>query len=249
MIERTIVHVDMDAFYASVEQRDDESLRGKPVVVGGKGPRGVVAAASYEVRRFGVRSAMPMRDALRRCPDAICVRPRMHVYRAESDKIFAIFRRYTPIVQGLSLDEAFLDMTGGMHTFESWTALGQSIKTDIFSATGLTASVGIAPNKLVAKIASDLDKSDGLTCVAPDKVQDVLDPLPVRAIPGLGPKAAARLERLGIDTLRALRTTPVSRLTAVFGRYGQVMHDRAGGGDDRPVIEHARERSISDLML
>ena len=187
-LARSILHVDMDAFYASVEQRDDPALRGKPLVVGGSSNRGVVAAASYEARAFGVRSAMPMREALRRCPELLRVRPRMAHYSAVSKQIFGVFRHYTPIVEGLSLDEAFLDVTHSTSLFGSPVDIARTIKREILEATGLTASVGVAENKLVAKIASDLDKPDGLTVICPADYENRLDPLPVSVIPGIGKK-------------------------------------------------------------
>ncbi len=180
---RVVLHVDMDAFYASVEQHDDPRLVGLPVIVGGNGPRGVVAAASYEVRRFGVRSAMPMRQALERCPQAECVRPRMARYQEVSRIVFAIFNEFTPLVQGLSLDEAFLDVTASR---EPGGQIAGEIKRRIRERTGLTASVGVAANKLVAKIASDLHKPDGLMLITPQTLRATLDPLPVRRLPGLG---------------------------------------------------------------
>ena len=184
----------MDAFYASVEQRDNPGLRGKPLVVGGTTNRGVVAAASYEARTFGIHSAMPMRDALRRCPDLLRVRPRMAHYQSVSKQVFAIFRSFTPLVEGLSLDEAFLDVTSSASLFGSPVEIARSIKQQIRAQTELTASVGVAENKLVAKIASDLDKPDGLTVVYPADYEQRLDPLPVSVIPGIGKKTLARLE-------------------------------------------------------
>ena len=189
---RAILHVDMDAFYASVEQRDRPELRGQPVIVGGTTNRGVVAAASYEVRKFGVRSAMPIREALRRCPHAICVKPRMSVYRDVSHQVFAIFHDYTPVVEGLSLDEAFLDVTGSLALKGDAVSIARGIKERIRADTRLTASVGVAPNKLVAKIASELEKPDGLTVVTAGNMNTVLDPLSVRGLPGLGPRPPSR---------------------------------------------------------
>src|SRR5512137_2066298 len=183
--QRWILHVDMDAFYASVEQRDHPQLRGKPVIVGGSGNRGVVAAASYEVRRFGVHSAMPTREALRRCPDAICVEPRIAHYAAVSRQIFAVFHEFTPLVQGLSLDEAFLDVTASLRALGSAEQIAGEIKRRIRARTELTASVGVAPNKLVAKIASDLRKPDGLVVVPAAEIRALLDPLSIRKLFGL----------------------------------------------------------------
>lgn len=235
----------MDAFYASVEQLDSPEWRGLPVLVGGTGPRGVVAAASYEARRFGVRSAMPMSEALRRCPRAICARPRMERYREVSREVFAIFRGVTPLVQGLSLDEAFLDVSDQVRTRRQARDLGKSIKQQIRKATGLTASVGIGPNKLVAKIASDLQKPDGLVLVGKMEVQEVLDPLPVRVINGIGPRTGEVLEKRGIHLIRDLRNCPVELLTPVFGRFTRRMLEKARGIDDRPVETGGKSKSIS----
>ena len=245
MAERYILHVDMDAFYASVEQRDDAALRGKPVIVGGTGPRGVVAAASYEVRRFGVHSAMPMREALRRCPEAVCVRPRMAHYAAVSQQIFAVFHEFTPLVQGLSLDEAFLDVTASTAAFGPAERIAAEIKGRVRERTGLTASVGVAPNKLVAKIASDLRKPDGLVVVRPDEVRSLLDPLPIRKLFGLGAKTAPKVEALGILTLGELSRANTSQLRPIFGRYTERVQQRAAGIDDRPVIPDLDEKQIS----
>ncbi len=242
---RAILHVDMDAFYASVEQLDQPQLRGKPMVVGGSSGRGVVAAASYEARRFGVRSAMPIRRALALCPDAICVRPRMARYKELSQQVFAVFHEFTPLVQGLSLDEAYLDVTGSLRLFGDEVTIAREIKRRIRERTGLTASVGVAPNKLVAKIASDLDKPDGLTVVAPQRVHEVLDPLPVRRLPGLGRKKGEQVAAAGIATLGALRLAPDERLWPIFGREMHRIRERAAGIDDRPVVADRDEKSIS----
>src|SRR6195256_2687183 len=185
---RAILHIDMDAFYASVEEQDRPELKGKPLIVGGTSGRGVVAAASYAVRRFGVRSAMPMREALRRCPDAICVPPRMGRYKEVSERVFAIFRDFTPLVEGLSLDEAFLDVTASQQLLGSAESIGTEIRRRIAGRTGLTASVGIAATKLFAKIASDLNKPDGMCRIGADNVREILDGLPVEKLFGIGPK-------------------------------------------------------------
>jgi DNA polymerase IV len=243
--ERWILHVDMDAFYASVEQRDDPGLRGRPVIVGGAGARGVVAAASYEVRRFGVHSAMPVREALRRCPDAICVPPRMTRYAEESRTIFAVFHEFTPLVQGLSLDEAFLDVTAGIAALGPADHIAREIKRRIRERTELTASVGVAPNRLVAKIASDLRKPDGLVVVRPDEIQSLLDPLPIRRLYGLGAKTAPRVEALGIHTLGELRRADPARLRPIFGRHAERIVERAAGIDQRPVTPDLDEKQIS----
>ncbi len=234
----------MDAFYASVEQRDDPTLKGKPVVVGGN-TRGVVAAASYEAREFGIRSAMPMRDALRRCPNLCRVPPRMSHYQSVSKEVFSIFREFTPMVEGLSLDEAFLDVTESLQLFGNEVVIAREIKTRVKERTGLTASVGVAPNKLVAKIASDLDKPDGLFVVTDKDMRDVLDPLPVRVIPGIGPETLSRLNRVRIATIADLRLAHDQHLEPIFGRFTQRTRDRAAGIDDRPVQPSRRDKSIS----
>ena len=241
-LARVVLHVDMDAFYASVEQHDDPRLAGLPLIVGGTGPRGVVAAASYEVRKFGVRSAMPMRQALERCPQAVCVRPRMARYQEISRVVFAIFNQFTPLVQGLSLDEAFLDVSACR---EPVAHIATEIKRRIRERTGLSASVGGAANKLVAKIASDLNKPDGLTLVTPQTLRATLDPLPVRRLPGLGGKTGLRLEAAGIRTFGELRVAPDARLWPIFGRHSPQLRDRAAGLDDRPVVAERQELSIS----
>jgi DNA polymerase IV len=245
MTIRAVLHVDMDAFYASVEQRDNPNIAGKPVIVGGINGRGVVAAASYEVRKFGIYSAMPMSAALRLCPHAICIRPRMARYGEVSSQIFAIFHEVTPLVQGLSLDEAFLDVTDSQALLGGPVMIAQRIKSRILGVTGLTASVGVAPNKLVAKIASDLAKPDGLTVVAADRVREILDPLSVRRLPGLGRKMGARVEARGIETFGQLRSAPDAVLWPLFGRYTQRVRERAAGVDDRPVHPDREEKSIS----
>ena len=242
---RTILHVDMDAFYASVEQRDNPELRDQPLVVGGTGNRGVVAAASYEARRFGIRSAMPMAEARRRCDHLLSVRPRFDVYRRVSAEVFGVFREFTPLIEGLSLDEAFLDVSGSRKLFGDGRAIGVRIKARIREVTGLTASVGIAGNKLVAKIASDLDKPDGLVVVTPDNTRTTLDPLPVRVIPGIGRETLARLARVDIETVGDLRRADARAPESVFGRYAEKTRRRAAGIDDRPVVPSRAEKSIS----
>ncbi len=235
----------MDAFYASIEQRDDPGLKGRPVIVGGTGGRSVVAAASYEVRKFGVHSAMPMGTALRLCPHAVCVKPRMHHYQGVSRQIFAIFHEFTPMVEGLSLDEAFLDVTASLPLMGDAVAIARAIKTRITETTRLTASVGVAPNKLIAKIASDLRKPDGLFVVTPENARDTLGPLSVRRLPGLGRKTGVKVEDAGIHTLAELRSASDAVLWPIFGRYTQRVRDRATGIDDRPVLADLEEKSIS----
>jgi len=235
----------MDAFYASVEQRDNPDLRGKPLVVGGTTNRGVVAAASYEAREFGIRSAMPMRDAYRRCPSLQRVRPRMSHYQDVSKQIFKVFGSFTPLVEGLSLDEAFLDVTASVTLFGTPVDIAAAIKKKIHDETSLTASVGVAVNKLVAKIASDLEKPDGLTVIYPADYETRLDPLPVSVLPGIGRQTMKRLSGTGISTFRDLRLAETRILEPVFGRFTQKTRDRAAGIDDRPVVPMREEKSIS----
>jgi DNA polymerase-4 len=242
---RSILHVDMDAFYASVEERDAPELQGRPVIVGGTGNRGVVAAANYEVRKFGVHSAMPMREALQRCPHAVCISPRMQHYQAVSAQIFEVFRRFTPLVEGLSLDEAFLDVTASQSIFGTGPQIAQQIKAAVRDRTQLTASVGVAPNKLVAKIASDLRKPDGLVIVAATEVSTLLDPLPITRLFGIGRKTAAAVQSIGIHTLGQLRVASDAQLRAAFGRYAGVMRERATGIDHREVIPDGDSKQIS----
>ena len=243
--ERAILHVDMDAFYAAVEQRDRPELRAQPVIVGGLGARGVVATASYQARLFGVHSAMPMREARRLCPHGKFIAPRMDAYRQASERIFDIFRRYTPLVEGLSLDEAFLDVTASQSAFGAAVEIAREIKNQIRAHTFLTASVGVAPNKLVAKIASDMHKPDGLLVVQQAEIAALLDPLPIRKLFGVGPKTAAQLNALGIHTLRELRLAPLAQVQAVVGRDAALLQRRAAGADDRPVLSEWDERQIS----
>ena len=242
--QRQILHVDMDAFYASVEQRDDPSLRGKPVVVGGRSRRGVVAAASYEVRPFGVRSAMSMVEALQRCPDAVVVPPRMGRYAAVSEEVFAIFHRFTPLVEGLSFDEAFLDVTASRRLFGDGIAIARRIKDAIRSELELTASAGVAPAKFVAKVASDLDKPDGLVVVAPEGVREFLAPLPIERMWGVGKKASAQLRARGFRTIGDLASTSPETLEAALGSWGRSVHALARGHDPRPVVPDRDAKSI-----
>ncbi|MGC1520139.1 MAG: DNA polymerase IV [Steroidobacteraceae bacterium] len=242
---RAILHIDMDAFYASVEEQDRPELKGRPLIVGGTGGRGVVAAASYAVRRFGVRSAMPMSEALRRCPQAVCVQPRMARYREVSERVFAIFREFTPLVEGLSLDEAFLDVTGGLKLLGGAESIGAEIRRRIQGETGLTASVGVAPNKLLAKIASDLNKPDGMCRIGADNMRDILDGLPVEKLFGIGPRTLPALHAAGIRSFGDLRGAGDEVLWRLFGKYGKSVRDRASGLDDRPVEPDREEKSIS----
>ena len=244
-MQRAILHVDMDAFYASIEQRDNPALRGKPLIVGGTGGRGVVAAASYEVRVFGVRSAMSVREALQRCPQLVCVRPRMTHYQAVSKQIFQVFHEFTPLVEGLSLDEAFLDVTHSQTALGSAEQIAVQIKQRIRAVTQLTASVGVAPNKLIAKMASDLRKPDGLMVVSSAAVQSVLDPLPITRLFGIGTKTAPRLTAVGIHTLRDLRLAPAQTVKNIFGKHAALYQARAAGSDDRPVVPDWDEQQVS----
>jgi DNA polymerase IV len=240
-----IIHVDMDAFYASVEQRDNPELRGRPVMVGGSGRRGVVAAASYEARQFGVRSAMPAARARRLCPEGVFVAPRFERYREVSREIFAIFRSWTPLVEGLSLDEAFLDVSDAVENGHDLDDIGLDIKRRIAGKFGLTASVGMAHNKLVAKIASDYDKPDGFVRIRPDEVHRYLDPLPVQRIWGVGPRSAERLNDAGIYTAGQLRKTGIDVLQRLFGDHAGDLRRRAAGIDERRVKAERERRSIS----
>ena len=242
---RTILHVDMDAFYASVEERDRPELKGKPLIVGGTTGRGVVAAASYAVRRFGVRSAMPMREALKRCPHAVCVAPRMARYKEVSAQVFAIFHEFTPLVEGLSLDEAFLDVTGSERLFGEPAVIGAEIRRRIRAVTELTASVGIAPNKSLAKIASDLNKPDGLFCIGPHNLHEVLERLAIERLFGVGAKTLPAVQACGLKTFGDVARAGDEQLWRAFGRHGKAMQARAAGLDERPVVPDREEKSIS----
>ena len=245
MALRKILHVDMDAFYASVEQRDDPALRGKPVVVAWRGQRSVVCAASYEARVFGVRSAMPAVRAERLCPDAIFVAPDFTRYRAASKQVREIFLRHTDLVEPLSLDEAYLDVTAPKTAHDSATAVARCIRQQIFDETALTASAGVAPNKFLAKIASDWRKPNGLFVIRPHEVADFLAPLPVARIPGVGKVMDAKLEALGIRTCADLRARDVHELEQRFGRYGRRLSELAFGIDERAVDPDQPVQSIS----
>ncbi|WP_414649583.1 DNA polymerase IV, partial [Dyella sp.] len=232
---RKIIHVDMDAFYASVEQRDDPSLRGKPVVVAWRGARSVVCAASYEARKFGVRSAMPAVRAERLCPQAIFVPPDFVRYKAVSRQVREIFGRHTDLIEPLSLDEAYLDVTDTKTGLPSATATAEAIRAAIREETQLTASAGVAPNKFLAKIASDWNKPDGLFVVRPHQVMSFLAPLPVNRLPGVGKVMEAKLTALGIATVSELRSLQVEELEQRFGRWGRRLHELSLGIDDHPV--------------
>ena len=241
---RRILHIDMDAFYASVEQRDKPELRGLPVAVGGSPEqRGVVAAASYEARAFGVRSAMPMARAVRLCPSLVIVRADFARYRAASQAVFAIFRRVTTLVEPLSLDEAYLDVTENVWGETLGQTVARRIKQEIKAATGLTASAGVAPNKFLAKIASGWKKPDGLTVIAPERVEQFLHRLPVDALWGVGPVTAKRLRDRGIERLVDVRTASASVLQEAVGSHADWLRRLAEGVDDRPVEPNQAAKS------
>ena len=242
---RKILHIDMDAFYASVEQRDDPALRGRPVVVAWKGARSVVCAASYEARTFGVRSAMPALRAEALCPQAVFVPPDFTRYREASRLVRAIFARHTDQIEPLSLDEAYLDVTTNKHGIASATAIADAIRADIRSEVGLTASAGVAPNKFIAKIASDWNKPDGQFVVRPAQVLDFLAPLAVGRMPGVGRVMEGKLATLGIATVADLRARAVQELEARFGRYGRRLHELSLGIDDRAVVAERPTQQIS----
>ena len=242
---RKIIHVDMDAFYASVEQRDDPALRGRPVVVAWRGARSVVCAASYEARKYGVRSAMPALRAERLCPQAVFVPPDFARYKAVSRQVREIFLRHTELVEPLSLDEAYLDVTASRNGVSVATDIAREVRAQIFAETGLTASAGIAPNKFLAKIASDWRKPNGQFVVPPSRVEAFLTPLPVGRVPGVGKVMERRLATLGISTVGELRDHPLQELQAHFGSFGQALYERARGIDPRPVQPHQAVQQVS----
>ena len=249
--DRVILHVDMDAFYASIEQLDDPNLKGRPVIVGadprqGLG-RGVVAACSYEARKFGVRSALPISRAWKLCPEGAYVRPRMERYVEVSHEVMEVLRRFTNLVEPLSIDEAFLDVTGSTTLFGAPIQIARAVKKQIREATGLTASAGVAPNKFLAKIASDLKKPDGLVVVDPDGVQAFLDDLPISRLWGVGPKTEVRLREMGLHTIGAVRARRQEDLIQALGNnLGAHLHQLAMGSDDRPVVPNWEPKSISN---
>lgn len=244
-LRRAIIHVDMDAFYASVEQNDQPQYRGLPVIVGGSAARGVVSAASYEVRKFGVFSAMPIGQARRRCPQAVILPVRMSRYREVSRQVFEIFHEVTPMVEGLSLDEAFLDVTGSLSLLGSIETIGAHIRAEILKRTGLHASVGMAHNKYLAKLASDARKPQGFVHVPFDGVQSFLDPMPVKRIWGLGKKTLPKIQKLGILTMGQLRKADPMALRGVLGNRAEHFQALTRGEDERPVMAASGERSIS----
>ena len=242
---RTILHVDLDAFYASVEVLDNPALAGQPVLVGGTGPRGVVAAASYEARKFGIHSAMPMGRARRLCPQAVVLPPRFDVYQARSAEVHAIFGAFTPAVEPIALDEAFLDVSGAVRLFGDGREIGAAIRARIRAEVGLTASVGVASNKLLAKLASEDAKPDGMLVVDPGTELAFLHPHPVGRLWGVGPATLARLERFGVETIGDLAALPEASLVDALGKaHGAQLHALARGRDDRPVEADRETKSI-----
>jgi DNA polymerase-4 len=242
---RKILHIDMDAFYAAVAQRDDPALRGQPIAVAWRSSRSVVLTASYEARKFGVRSAMPSARAERLCPQLIFVPPDFTRYHAVSQQVRAIFARHTALIEPLSLDEAYLDVTALASGLPSATATAAAIRAAIRAETGLTASAGVAPNKFLAKIASDWNKPDGLCVIRPRQVDAFLAPLPVGRLPGVGKVTEAKLHGMGIDTVADVRRHSSSSLQQHFGRWGQRLHELAMGFDERPVEPHRPTLQIS----
>lgn len=241
---RKIIHIDMDAFFASVEQRDNPALAGKPVAVGRSSERGVVAAASYEAREYGVRSAMPSVTAKRKCPQLIFVPHRMDVYKSVSRQIQAIFHRYTDLVEPLSLDEAYLDVTRNKPGLPSATDVAKAIKRDVRRETGLTASAGVSINKFLAKIASDMDKPDGLFVIPPERAQAFIDELPIEKFFGIGKVTARKMRSLGIHNGASLKTRALDELIRHFGKAGRYFHSVAHGEDERPVVSQRERKSI-----
>lgn len=241
---RKIIHVDMDAFYASVEQRDHPALRGKPIAVGHAGARGVVATASYEARKFGVHSAMPSAKARELCPQLIFVHSRMKHYQAVSRQVREIFERYTDIIEPVSIDEAFLDVTNNKIGAQTGLQIAKQIKKDIRDELGLIASAGVSYNKFLAKIASDYRKPDGLCVIHPDQAIEFIDRLPIEAFWGAGPATAKRLHALGINTAPQLRAMSLARLTELFGKAGLTYYNFVRGIDSREVTTHRERKSV-----
>ena len=241
---KAILHLDMDAFYPSVEVLDNPELAGKPVIVGGSKERGVVSSASYEARRYGVHSAQPMATAMRLCPNGIFLPVRMARYKAVSRAVFDIFHQVTPLVEPLSIDEAFLDVTGCERLLGRPEEIAKKVKQNVFKHTGLTVSAGVAPSKFVAKIASDLEKPDGLTVVPPDGVRNFLDPLPIKKMWGVGKVTQEALARLNIGTFQDLSAVPLKILEKKFGKHGLKMHELSMGIDDRDVVPEHDIKSV-----
>jgi len=244
-MERVIIHMDMDAFYAAVEQRDHPELRGRPVIVGGTSNRGVVSTASYEARKFGVHSAMPRFQAEQKCPHGVFLPVRMARYKAVSRQVMEVLDAFSPQVEQVSIDEAYLDLTGTERYEGSPNRAAQELKRRILELTALTCSVGIAPNRFLAKIASDMDKPDGLTHIRPEDVESILRHLPIRKVPGIGPKGGARLEALGVRYLSDIRRIPQKVLQVRFGNRSRRLLELAKGQDETPVAPPGQAKSIS----
>ena len=240
-----ILHIDMDAFYASVEQLDHPELRGKCIIVGGTTHRGVVSAASYEARKHGIHSAMPIYQAKQKCPDAVFIRPRMQRYKEISQKIMAVLKNITPLVEPVSIDEAYMDITGCGTLYGTPEQIGVRIKQKINKTVNLTCSVGIAPNKFLAKIASDLDKPDGLTVIMPEMVPAFIDNLPIQRVPGVGKKTNSRLALMGIKTLGDVKKFPGKMILDRLGKYGKRLLDLSVGIDNSSVKPVSRHKSVS----
>ena len=240
-----ILHIDMDAFYASVEQLDDPTLKGQCVIVGGRSNRGVVSAASYEARKFGVHSAMPIFQAKQKCPQGVFVYPRMQRYKEISRKVMALLKAFSPLVETVSIDEAYLDITGSERLFGSAENIGRQIKMTISDHIHLTCSVGIAPNRFLAKIASDMDKPDGLTIIRPEDVDGFIATLPIRKVPGVGAKTHQQLTTMGIRTLGDVCLWPQKTVRQRLGKYGQRLFELACGIDHTPVAPNAPHKSVS----
>ncbi len=241
---RAIIHLDMDAFYASVEQRDKPALRGRPVIVGGSARRGVVSAASYEARRFGIRSAMPVSRALQLCPEVVQLPVRMETYRTVSRQVFAIFARFTDLIEPLSIDEAFLDVTGSARLFGNAQTIAERIRREVREETGLAISAGVAGNKFLAKLASEAAKPDGLAEIAPQQVDTFLLSLPVSSLWGVGKVTGERLKGLGVQTVRDLRRFDLAQLEKRFGSCGAHLYRLARGFDERPVVPESPVKSV-----
>ena len=245
MASPIILHIDMDAFFASVEQLDDPSLKGRCVIVGGQSQRGVVAAASYEARKYGIHSAMPIFQARQRCRDLVIVPPHRKRYAQLSHQIMEILKAFSPLVEQVSIDEAFVDMSGCQRLYGPPDKIARAIKERIRRQTGLTCSVGAAPNRFLAKIASDMNKPDGLTLIAPDQVMEFVEDLPIGKVPGVGQRARQQLRELGILTLGQVKTLPAELLVRKMGKFGHRLMELALGRDDTPVTPQSETKSIS----
>lgn len=243
--KRKIIHIDMDCFYAAVEMRDDESLRNVPLAVGGKGPRSVLCTCNYQARTFGVRSAMSSIKAMQLCPDLVIVSGRMSVYQQVSAQIREIFQRYTQLIEPLSLDEAFLDVTDSKLFNGSATLIAQQIRDDIFNELNLTASAGVAPNKFIAKIASDENKPNGQCVVAPIDIASFVEHLPLKKIPGIGPKTANKLSNYGFTSCADIRVSSAKVLTPIVGKFAVALYQRSFGVDHRPVETNRTRKSLA----